>query len=81
MRAQGFNPIGHDAEKIKVVVANTKTTVADGSGNFEFTGLAAGEYLIQAEVYWSTGYRETGGLISKYVTVKDGEAVKVIVTE
>lgn len=59
---------------------------ADGSGRFTFSNVPAGEYYVTSLVTWeaATGYKfsmETqGGIVTKKITVKDGETVEVIVT-
>lgn len=62
-----------------------KNTTADGSGNFEFNNLPAGEYFLECEIYWHVpgpyGMEKTGDIIKKQVKVSDGEKIKVIMTE
>lgn len=60
------------------------SAVADGSGNFEFTDVPAGNWYISALITWevptSNGLRKTGGVAYATVTVRDGEVKKAIVT-
>lgn len=62
-----------------------RKTVADGNGNFEFSGLAAGRYFLECHIVWQYAAGQflanTGGYAKGDVTVKDGETVKVIVTK
>ncbi|KAF2391548.1 hypothetical protein [Pseudomonas frederiksbergensis] len=61
-----------------------RTTVADGSGNFSFENVAAGEYLIFGSVIWEApspyGLSTQGGMISMRFIVKEGEVKKIIMT-
>ena len=60
--------------------------VADGSGRFTFKNVAPGEYFVTSTVTWEapTGYQGAlivqGGVVSKRITVKDGDDIEVIVT-
>ena len=59
----------------------TRFFQADASGNFEFTRVPPGDYIVGTEVSWTVGYRPQGGFITKEVTVRDGETARVIVTQ
>lgn len=62
------------------------TTVADGEGRFTFKNVPAGEYFVTSNVNWeaATGYqgalRQQGGVVTKRITVKDGEELDIVVT-
>lgn len=60
-----------------------RTTTADGSGNFEFEGLPAGDYYVASGIFWEVpgpnGLSRTGSSVGEKVTIKDGETTKVIV--
>jgi hypothetical protein len=60
------------------------TTVADGSGNFEFHELPPGSYFVACKIVWQVGggiyASQTGGVAHGEVEVKAGETAKVIVT-
>ncbi len=62
-----------------------KTTIADGQGKFEFKNIPAGNYLLECSLTWQVasqyGLQTTGGLISKQVTVGNGDSVSVMLTE
>jgi hypothetical protein len=62
-----------------------KTTTADGSGNFEFSGLSEGEYYIQCPVFWEIPERvmnrNTGAVVSISTKLSKGEIVKVILKD
>ncbi len=63
-----------------------KQTTADGEGRFEFVNVPAGEYFVTTSVIWGvpTGRYGTisqqGGTVTKRISVKDGETVKIIIT-
>ena len=66
----------------------TKTAVADGSGNFEFTDLPAGDYYVESSVYWEipTGnsyqpMERTGGVVKAITKVAEGQQVKIMLTD
>lgn len=58
---------------------------ADASGNFEFTDLPDGEYLLETNITWEIpgvyGSTTTGGRVTRYVAVRDGKPVRVMLTE
>lgn len=60
-----------------------RTTTADGSGNFEFDGLPAGDYYVASSIFWEVpgpnGLSHTGSIVGEKVTIKAGETTKVIV--
>jgi hypothetical protein len=64
-----------------------KRTIADGSGNFEFTNLPAGEYFIECPIFWEVptgpyGTMETTGSVLKYnLNLPKGEKLKLIMTD
>ena len=62
-----------------------KQTRADGNGNFAFTGVPAGKYIVTCKIAWeipSGSYttRSTGGTAMGTVTVARGQTAKVILT-
>ena len=69
------------------MMQHSRSTVADGSGNFEFTGLPAGDYYVVTGVEWGvpTGMQffpieQTGTALTGKVHVSDGESKRVILT-
>lgn len=60
-----------------------RTVTADGMGNFEFTGLPAGEYYVVTSIFWEVpgpnGLSTTGSNVGEKVVVKEGETAKVVV--
>ena len=73
---QGMDPAWH---------SYVKTTIADGTGNFEFNGVPAGNYFLETSITWEVpsqyGPRTTGGLIRKTVTVFKDQTVRFILTD
>ena len=66
------------------IEAFTKKTIADGSGNFEVKGLAAGQWVVYCSITWEVPGRyypeRTGGVAFAVVTLGEGESRRVIVT-
>jgi len=58
-----------------------RVATVDAAGNFEFSGLPAGEYMLFCAIYWETGMGETGGLTHATVRIGDNDARKVILNE
>lgn len=61
-----------------------RTTVADGTGSFEFTDLPPGAWYISTLITWEVpsqnGLKKTGGAAYATVILSEGETKKVIVT-
>lgn len=62
----------------------TRTTIADGNGNFEFHNLPAGTWYLSTAITWGIptqyGLQQTGGVAYTTATITDGEVKKVILT-
>ena len=62
-----------------------RTTTADGSGRFSFKDVPAGRYYVTGLVSWEAPQAgrlvRQGGTIWKEITIKDGEAIEVMVTQ
>jgi hypothetical protein len=69
-----------DATNLAAMRTHELTTVADGSGHFEFRNVPAGFYHIYVRIEWLAGDETTGGVASAGVTVEDGKTYNVIVT-
>ncbi|MDO5642138.1 MAG: hypothetical protein Q4G26_07080 [Paracoccus sp. (in: a-proteobacteria)] len=66
-------PIAAGAERLK------RTTQCDAAGNFEFNGLAAGDYYVHTEVRWIAGqYSPQGGVLAKRIKITNGQRAKII---
>jgi hypothetical protein len=70
---QGQAPIGS-------LGSAKKDSQCDAEGNFEITGLKAGNWIVMSQVSWMVGYYSQGGVVSKEVYVTDGQTQKVILT-
>lgn len=72
------------ADILQKVYAHTRHTVCDGSGNFEFHSLPAGDYFLECAITWEVagayGAVQTGGMAYSRVTVTEGQTAKAIVT-
>ena len=57
---------------------------ADGEGRFKFEKIPAGEYYLTTGIYWKVpsqyGLSKTGGVVTKKVTIKEGESHNFILT-
>lgn len=69
------------------VNAYIRRTVADAGGNFEFTNVPAGEYVLYCLIQWMapsaysmTGVMATGGMAYGTVKIAEGQRVKAVVT-
>lgn len=61
--------------------AMQKKTICDAQGNFEFQGLADGDYYIVAHVIWSSGNSlAEGALLAKLVKIRNGQSQRVVLT-
>ncbi len=62
-----------------------RTTIADAQGNFEFTNIPAGDYVVACLIQWELPSsfipQYTGAQAIKFVTVKDGEEKKIVLTK
>jgi len=57
-----------------------REAIADGNGNFEFTDIPAGDYLLECTITWKVLNQTTGGTAEAIVSVKEGETKKVVLT-
>jgi hypothetical protein len=69
------------------MMQHSRKTIADGSGNFEFGGLPAGDYYVVTQVSWgvATGLQffpieSTGTALTAKVHVSEGESKRIIPT-
>lgn len=61
---------------------HVRSTIGDAQGNFSFSGLPAGEYILSCNIHWLiTANESSGGQALARVKVKDGETVKVVLTK
>lgn len=69
LRGESLPPDGprHLADSI------VKKTMCDAHGNFAFSGVVPGEYLLSTEVTWMAGDDQQGGGMEKPITVSAGE--------
>jgi hypothetical protein len=62
-----------------------RDVIADAQGNFEFNDLPPGEYMLETYLTWKVpgryGLYDTGGVISAFVTIAEGESKRVILTD
>lgn len=58
-----------------------RTAVGNGSGNFAFEEVPAGDYFLECAIYWDVGNERTGSTIRKRVHVDEGIRGSYILTE
>lgn len=81
----GYRPLAYQTVRSQFHAAAHKT-IADAQGNFEFRSLPAGDYMLEVEIRWEIpGYGGgsviTGGMVRKFVTIADGEELRVMLTK
>lgn len=61
-----------------------RTTVGDGTGNFEFAKLPAGSWYVGCNLVWHVptnwGLQQTGAVVERRVDLKEGQTERVVVT-
>lgn len=63
------------------VRANSRQTTCDSAGNFAFTGLQPGEWMVVTTVRWRVGYNEQGGDLLHRVNLPPGGTAEAFLTE
>lgn len=58
-----------------------KTSQCDAQGNFAISDLPSGAWLLMTEVAWNVGYNQQGGALLKEVNSKNGETVRVLLSD
>ncbi len=67
--------------KVKNSIKNSVLqTMCDAQGNYGFLKVEVGKYYISTVVQWYVGDEKQGGIVSKTITVKEGEN-KIMITE
>ncbi len=59
----------------------TKRTTCDAQGNFEFTNIAEGDWLLTTHVTWSVGYDRQGAILQRKIQIKHGASEKIFLSE
>jgi hypothetical protein len=63
------------------IASYERSTMADGTGNFEFSGLPAGDYYVITQKTWYVAsYGTQGGPFGMKVSILPGERKKVVVS-
>jgi len=55
-----------------------RNTRCDAQGNFQFDGLARGDYFVITNVRWLAGNQQQGGALMQRVTIKDGQPIDIM---
>lgn len=75
-------PLGPNDPAVKQYTLRTQ---ADATGAFEFKAVPEGSYYLAGDVVWQAptqfGLARQGGMIVKEISVRDGDQVKVMLTE
>ena len=58
-----------------------KQSQCDAQGNFTFSGLPNGGWLVVTEVKWTVGYSPQGGALMQEVNIANGETKQVLLTD
>lgn len=58
-----------------------RQTMCDAQGDFVFTKVPAGPWLVTTAVSWTVGYQQQGGGLLKTIEVSDGEEAAVFLTD
>lgn len=63
----------------------SRQVTADGSGNFEFKNIPAGEYTLECSIFWEVpgryGLERTGAVVRKETKVEPNQTVKLVLTQ
>lgn len=57
-----------------------RTVIADANGNFKFTNLPPGEYLVACKITWKVLDYTSGGTITQIVKISEGENKTIVLT-
>jgi hypothetical protein len=80
----GFDVANLTVEHVQTMRPYIRESIGDAQGGFEFTDLPAGEYMLETYLTWKVpgrdGLYDTGGLISTFVTLKEGETKRIMLT-
>jgi hypothetical protein len=58
-----------------------KQSQCDAQGNFFFSQLPSGTWIVFTEVRWTVGYADQGGNLLREVTLSSGEAAHVLLSD
>ena len=79
-----FGQVGNIASRFSELPAEPRfvkarrTTVIDAQGNFQFSGLAPGRYIVRSIVTWEVAGEDQGGLVADTVNLAPGETKSLI---
>lgn len=69
-----------DPEHPQEYIDNTRKTMCNSEGKFEFKNVPRGEYYVQVPVYWKVGYQYQGGGLVEKVSVKSNDNISLIMS-
>jgi hypothetical protein len=59
----------------------SRDTFCDAQGNFEFSNIPSGSYILVSWVSWQVGYAKQGGLLYAIIEVQGDKETKVILSD
>lgn len=81
LREGGYNVTNYTQEVVREILPYKRDSIGDAQGNFDFTDLAPGDYMLEVVITWEVAGSQTGGVVRKFVTLGEGQAMKVILTQ
>ncbi len=73
--------VNHNQDALLAMNRTAISTTADGSGNFSFEKVPAGEYLLECSITWMLpNGGSTGGAVQKFISVQEGQDLKIMLT-
>ncbi len=80
----GYNVTNYTKEVARKILPYMHESIGDAQGNFEFTNLPPGDYLLEVNITWEVPGQYSpstaGGLVRKIVPLGDVQVYKVVLT-
>lgn len=81
LKEQGYQITNYTQEMVQQMLPYVRESTGDATGNFDFTELPPDDYFLEVSITWQAGNLTTGGVVRKSVTLSEGQAVKVVLTQ
>lgn len=81
MERDSGNVVNIDPAAKEAYLALAKTTQCDAQGNFSFSNVPAGDWLLETRVTWMVGYNAQGGALSRQFGLTEGNTLEIILTD
>ncbi len=79
LKIQGNKKLGPWDPRLNYV----QIRIADADGRFKFESVPAGEYFVTTTIIWEipsrSGLQRQGGLVTKRISVEDGQEIEIII--